>query len=195
MYMTFHLTNTSVNCQAFSARTEIRILSFDCKKREVLVQLVEVKSFQATRIRHLNAKKTRPPSWESNLELYGSVLIKLNYGLGLGHVLRSFSRPLFNNSLLSYQNNYQISQHRSLEERLEAAKIVLTKNPPCPVFVDCMENTTNIAYAALPERLYVIFGDKVSYVGRPGPDGYSLDELRRWLAEFKNNVRQRAWTR
>lgn len=95
----------------------------------------------------------------------------------------------------AFKNNYEIRQHQNLDERLNAAKFVLAQNPPCPVYVDTMTDTANIAYAALPERLYVISEDKIAYVGGLGPDGYSLDELRRWLAEYRNNARRRTWTR
>lgn len=95
----------------------------------------------------------------------------------------------------AFKNNYEIRQHQNLDERLNAAKFVLAQNPPCPVFVDTMSDTTQFAYAALPERLYVIDEDKIAYVGGLGPDGYSLDELRRWLTEYRNNARRRTWTR
>ncbi|CAB3991590.1 type I iodothyronine deiodinase [Paramuricea clavata] len=95
----------------------------------------------------------------------------------------------------AFKNNYEIRQHQSLHERLDAAKHVLARNPPCPVYVDTMANTMKTAYAALPERLYVIDEDKIAYVGEMGPEGYNLDELRRWLAEYRNNARRRTWTR
>ena len=72
---------------------------------------------------------------------------------------------------------------------------MLSRNPPCPVYVDSMANTMKTAYAALPERLYVIDEDKIAYVGGLGPDGYNLQELRRWLTEYRNNARRRTWTR
>ena len=78
---------------------------------------------------------------------------------------------------------------------MDAAKHVLAKNPLCPVYVDTMENSMKTAYAALPERLYVIDDDKIAYAGGPGPEGYNLEELRRWLTEYRNNARRRTWTR
>lgn len=66
----------------------------------------------------------------------------------------------------SFANNIDINQHRSLEERLSAARILVQKEPLCPVVVDEMDNTCAIKYGALPERLYVLQAGKVVYVVR-----------------------------
>ncbi len=48
--------------------------------------------------------------------------------------------------------------------------------------VDPMENPAEEAYAAWPERLYVIGVDgRVAYKGRKGPFGFAPDELEGWL--------------
>ena len=42
-----------------------------------------------------------------------------------------------------------------------------------PTLLDDMENSTDEAYAALPERLYVIGSDgRVAYQSGPGPFGF-----------------------
>lgn len=63
----------------------------------------------------------------------------------------------------AFTNNYDINQHRSLEERLSAAQILVQKEPLCPVVVDEMDDVTAIKYGALPERLYVLQAGKVVY--------------------------------
>lgn len=63
----------------------------------------------------------------------------------------------------AFTNNFDINQHRSLEERLSAAQIVVQKEPLCPVVVDEMNDITAIKYGALPERLYVLQAGKVVY--------------------------------
>lgn len=54
-------------------------------------------------------------------------------------------------------------QHRSLEERLSAAQILVQKEPLCPVVVDEMNDVAAVKYGALPERLYVLQAGNVVY--------------------------------
>jgi len=50
--------------------------------------------------------------------------------------------------------------------------------------VDPMENPAEEAYAAWPERLYVIdIAGKIAYKGGKGPFGFDPDELEQWLEE------------
>ena len=51
-----------------------------------------------------------------------------------------------------------------------------------PLVVDPMENPAEDAFAAWPERLYVIGVDgRIAYKGRKGPRGFDPDELEKWL--------------
>lgn len=50
-----------------------------------------------------------------------------------------------------------------------------------------MLDAANIAYGALPIRLHVIQDGKVVYEGGPGPMGYNMKDVRRWLD--KNLIR------
>lgn len=68
----------------------------------------------------------------------------------------------------AFTNNFDINQHQSLEDRLSAARILVNKDPLCPVVVDDMSDTSAIKYGALPERLYVLQAGKVIYKVR-GP--------------------------
>lgn len=56
-----------------------------------------------------------------------------------------------------------IRRHRDLQERLQAARLLLDRNPGCPVVVDTMKNRSSQLYAALPERLYVLQEGKILY--------------------------------
>ena len=48
-----------------------------------------------------------------------------------------------------------------------------------PVLVDGMDNTVSIAFAAWPERIYVIGADgRIVYPGAPGPWGFDPDAAR-----------------
>lgn len=94
----------------------------------------------------------------------------------------------FINLFFIQQSDLQIKTHHSIQDRCNAARILQTKfNPGCPVLVDGMLDTGNIAYGATPIRLHVVQNDILVYQGGPGPFQYNLDELREWLAsQFKN---------
>lgn len=85
----------------------------------------------------------------------------------------------------AFTNNLDINQHRSLEERLSAAQILVQMEPLCPVVVDEMTNVAAIKYGALPERLYVLQAGKVVYKGKMGPWGYDPLEVRTFLEKMK----------
>jgi type I thyroxine 5'-deiodinase len=51
-----------------------------------------------------------------------------------------------------------------------------------PLVVDPIDNRANAAFAAWPERLYVIDErGKIVYKGKPGPFGYHPEEVEAWL--------------
>jgi hypothetical protein len=53
-----------------------------------------------------------------------------------------------------------------------------------PAVIDSEENAAKHAYAAWPDRLYVIGVDgKVAYKSAPGPRGFKVPELADWLSE------------
>ena len=47
--------------------------------------------------------------------------------------------------------------------------------------VDLMDNKAGTAYAATPERLYVVLDGKIVYEGLQGPFDYRLDEVEEYL--------------
>ncbi|XP_049992186.1 type I iodothyronine deiodinase isoform X3 [Alexandromys fortis] len=63
----------------------------------------------------------------------------------------------------AFKNNVDIRQHRSLQDRLRAAHLLLDRSPQCPVVVDTMQNQSSQLYAALPERLYVVQEGRICY--------------------------------
>eukprot|EP00061_Rhincodon_typus_P018649 g47902.t1 len=56
---------------------------------------------------------------------------------------------------------YDIPKHRSLQDRLKAASLMDRENPGCLVVADTMDNSSNTAYGAYFERLYVVRNQKV----------------------------------
>ena len=76
------------------------------------------------------------------------------------------------------------SQPRSLADRLAiAADFVRRFAYRIPLVVDTMDDRAEAAYAAWPERLYVIGADgRIAYKGAMGPDGFRPDEVAALLA-------------
>ena len=75
---------------------------------------------------------------------------------------------------------------KTAEERTEIAK-TCTKglSLTLPTIVDGLDNKVSQAYAAWPERLYVVGKDgKVAYKGGAGPRDYKPEELRKFLEDF-----------
>ena len=73
---------------------------------------------------------------------------------------------------------------QNFEERVEAAEILLDYKKAednYDILVDLMDNKAGTAYAAMPERLYVVLDGKIVYEGDLGPFGYKLDEVEDYL--------------
>jgi len=75
------------------------------------------------------------------------------------------------------------TQPKTFEQRLAIANDFAKRfNFPMPLAVDTMEEAANKAYAAWPERLYIITPDgTVAYKGGIGPFNYKPEEVRAWL--------------
>ena len=64
---------------------------------------------------------------------------------------------------------------KTLQDRINAAKLFQKEaNFQIPLFVDAMDNNFNKAYAAWPERAYVIHNRKMAYICDAKTDG-SID--------------------
>jgi hypothetical protein len=82
------------------------------------------------------------------------------------------------------------AQPHTLEQRLEIANDFIKRfNYPLPFGVDDMKNAANDAYAAWPERLYIVENGKIAYRGGMGPFNYTPAEVRAWLAARYGEVR------
>ena len=84
------------------------------------------------------------------------------------------------------QNNVEILQHRTLQERCQAAEM-LKKSSGCstPILVDTMDNEATEAYGAYPERLFIVQDRTIVYEGGTGPHNYKLGEVKKWLEVYK----------
>ncbi len=71
------------------------------------------------------------------------------------------------------------AQPKTADEREQVAEsCMLHLDLSIPALVDDMENTTDRAYAALPDRLYLIGKDgRIAYKGDRGPFGFRPDDF------------------
>lgn len=76
-----------------------------------------------------------------------------------------------------------LPQTSTLAERLKNLRqLISITNVSMPAVMDDESNSVKRAYAAWPDRLYVVGVDgKVAYKGRPGPFGFRVPELEEWL--------------
>ncbi len=54
-----------------------------------------------------------------------------------------------------------------------------------PTLIDDMDNTTDLAYSALPDRLYLIGADgRIAYNGAQGPMGFRPDDFEAAIKDY-----------
>ncbi len=76
------------------------------------------------------------------------------------------------------------AQPKTLEQRVAIANDFTKRFKfPLPFGIDDMSNAANDAYAAWPERIYIIDeSGRIAYRGGMGPFNYKPEEAREWLA-------------
>ena len=75
------------------------------------------------------------------------------------------------------------ASHRTFEDRAHVGAVcVKDLKVTLPMVVDEIDNRTERAHIAWPDRLYVVNGDgKITYKSRPGPFGFNVEPLARAL--------------
>lgn len=86
------------------------------------------------------------------------------------------------------ENFSDIVQHRTLTDRVEASNRLRTPDMESPVLVDPMDNQNSRMYAAVPERLYIIYNSTIVYAGTWGPMNYKPSEVKNWLQKFRKDT-------
>ncbi len=86
------------------------------------------------------------------------------------------------------------AQPKTLEQRVAIANDFTKRFKfPLPFGIDDMSDAANDAYAAWPERIYIIDeGGHIAYRGGMGPFNYKPDEAREWLAARYGMVKHEA---
>lgn len=83
----------------------------------------------------------------------------------------------------------KVSQHASINDRLTAVKYFAEetrKITTTPILVDDMTNEVDEFFQAHPERLVIMDGSKVFFIGGEGPFGYSIEETESNLKRLLN---------
>jgi type I thyroxine 5'-deiodinase len=77
------------------------------------------------------------------------------------------------------KDKISVASPKSLEERCALADKCMTKLAvKIPPLIDDLVNSTEIAYTAWPDRLYVIDRDgHIAYKSKPGPYGFEPDQM------------------
>lgn len=80
----------------------------------------------------------------------------------------------------------ELAHHKNFAERCAAADTCVREMEiDFPALVDGMDNATELAYTAWPDRLYVVGVDgRIAYKSRPGPFGFNPDGVRESLKEL-----------
>ena len=84
------------------------------------------------------------------------------------------------------EQNFVFKQPRTFDQRKELAKILVDRlKYRVPLAIDTMDNRTDKAFAAWPERIYILGeGGKILYKGGPGPFGFKPDEAEKALGRL-----------
>lgn len=87
----------------------------------------------------------------------------------------------------AFKGTSHVPMHRTLDERCKAAQEMVSSVDLSGFFlaVDTMLNGANIAYGAIPIRLYIVQDRKVTYQGGAGPLFYRMHEISKWLQDYR----------
>jgi len=122
-----------------------------------------------------------------SLAKFGALRAKFEDSVDFLTVYISEAHPMEEGYMLD--KIYDLRIHQNLEDRIVAARLLKTEAGEnlrgCPIVVDLFDNKAELAYAALPERLYVVQDGILVYQGKLGPFGYNLDEVEQFLENKK----------
>ena len=97
---------------------------------------------------------------------------------------------------VEYAKQKEINQQETYTERCTTAKMLFEeKKLTIPCLIDSMDNKTNLAYSAQPDRVFLVeTNGKLGVAGDRGPRGFApgLKEVEKWLIEFRKSQRDSA---
>jgi len=119
----------------------------------------------------------------ASLEEFQALQVKFS---GLADFLTVYIAEAHPKERPNFSGNIDIATHKVLEDRMKAARVLqdAMKGEDNTIVVDTMDNLACDAYAALPERLYIVLDDRIVLEGGVGPFGYNLAEVEDYLKTF-----------
>ena len=87
-----------------------------------------------------------------------------------------------------YKDIEPIKQHKSINDRLDAAKCFMDKTKTkVDVYLDDMDNNSLKKYSSSPDRLYIIdvYKNQIVFIGDMGPTGYKPEKVDEFLKNYK----------
>jgi len=84
------------------------------------------------------------------------------------------------------EEKFVFDQPKTFDQRHELAKILVERLKfKMPLAIDSIDNRTDAAFAAWPERIYILDrGGRVIYKGGMGPFGFLPEEAEKALTKF-----------
>ena len=79
---------------------------------------------------------------------------------------------------------YDIHQHKTIDDRIVAAKQLEDYGVSCPILLDTMDDEGVYQYAAHPEALYIIENGVVQLKGLGPFSDYNPEHVREWLENY-----------
>lgn len=83
-----------------------------------------------------------------------------------------------------------ITEHQDFGERCKTAELLIQDNDlTIPCLIDSMDNKTDKAYTAKPDRAFLVDGNgRIAVAGARGPRGFvpALEDIEEWLSNFRN---------
>jgi len=114
---------------------------------------------------------------------------------GVVHFLAVYIAEAHAQDIWPLGNKVCLNQHKTLEERLQAAKNFQKDYKfQIPILVDKMDNNFDSLYASWPERFYIIENGKMEVIGFPTIEfGYDRQQICRWLENRQNVQNHSQW--
>lgn len=82
-----------------------------------------------------------------------------------------------------------ILEHGNFAERCKTAEMLIKDNElSIPCLIDSMDNQTDAAYSAKPDRAFLVdTSGKLAVAGARGPNGFApaLEDIEDWLIDFR----------
>ena len=93
-----------------------------------------------------------------------------------------------------YAKEKEINIHKNYGDRSEVARrLVKDKNLTIPTIIENMDDKSEKAYNAMPNRVFLVRKDgRLGVAAKQGPRGWrpGLREVKKWLSEYKESGKE-----